>query len=230
MQQLKSGKRRVGKSLTKEGKDLNRRTFVKLVPALGAAALATSNLNIVSALAQGPSPSPTPMPSPSPTPAPLRVTKDMLHQAEKLIGIELSDAHEAMALQNVSTNLDRYEALRKIDVPLDTEPATLFHPALPGRKFDLKPAKFKLSKVEVPKFSSLDDLAFAPLTELAALVRTRKVSPVELTKMYLGRLKKFGPKLNCIVTLTEELALSQATDAEREIKAGKYRGPLHGIP
>src|SRR6185369_14168719 len=230
MQKLKSGKQRVGKSLTRtESNELNRRAFVKLVPALGAA-LATPHLSIVSALAQGPSPSPTPLPSPSPTPAPLRVTKDMLHQAEKLIGIELSDAQEAMALQNVSTNLDRYEALRKIDVPLDTEPATLFHPALPGRKFDLKPAKFKLSKVETPKFSSLDDLAFAPLTELAELVRTRKVSPVELTKMYLGRLKKFGPKLNCIVTLTEELALSQANEAEREIKAGKYRGPLHGIP
>src|SRR6185295_13192715 len=229
MQQLKSGKRRVGKSLTKEGKDLNRRAFVKLVPALGAAALATPHLNMV-ALTQGPSPSPTPMPSPSPTPAPLRVTKDMLHQAEKLIGIELSDAQEAMALSNVSTNLDRYEALRKIDVPLDTEPATLFHPALPGRKSNIKLARFKLSKVDAPKFSSLEDLAFAPLTELAELVRTRKVSPVELTKMYLERLKKFGPKLNCTVTLTEELALQQATEAEREIKAGKYRGPLHGIP
>ena len=224
-------KKRVEKSsAASQAKTVNRRTFVKLVPALGAAALAAPHLNIASALAQGPSPSPTPMPSPSPTPAPLRVTKDMLRQAEKLIGIELTDAQEAMALQNVSGNLDRYEALRKIDVPLDTEPATLFHPALPGRKFNVKPVKFKLSRVEPPKFSSLEDLAFAPLTQLAELVRTRKVSPVELTKMYLARLKKFGPKLNCVVTLTEDLALAQAAEAEREIKAGKYRGPLHGIP
>ena len=233
MQKLKSGKQRVGKSLTRaESKDLNRRTFVKLVPALGAAALATPHLNIASSLAQSASPSPTPLPSPTPTPAPLRVTKDMLHQAEKLIGIELSDAQEAMALQNVSTNLDRYEALRKIDVPLDTEPATLFHPALPGKRLNanVRVAKFKLSKVDPPKFSSVEDLAFAPLTALAELVRTRKVSPVELTKMYIARLKKFGPKLNCTVTLTEELALTQASEAEREIKAGKYRGPLHGIP
>ena len=64
----------------------------------------------------------------------------MLRQAEKLIGIELTDAEEAMALQNVSTNLDRYETLRKIEIPLDTEPATLFHPALPGKKFNVKPA------------------------------------------------------------------------------------------
>lgn len=138
-----------------EVKNLNRRNFVKLVPALGAAALATPHLNLASALAQTPSPTPSPLPSPSPTPtpAPLRVNKDMLRQAEKLIGIELTDAQEAMALSNVSTNLDRYETLRKIEVPLDTEPATLFHPALPGRKFNVKPAKFQLSKVETPKFS-----------------------------------------------------------------------------
>ncbi len=212
---------------------LDRRTFVRLVPALGAAALATPHLNIASALAQGPTPAPTPLPSPSPSPTPLRVSKEMLHQAEKLIGIELTDAQEAMALQNVSTNLDRYETLRKIDVPLDTEPATLFHPALPGKKFTVKPSKFKLSKVDLPKFSSpgsLEELAFASVSQLAELIRTRKVSPVDLTRMYLGRLKKYGPKLNCVVTLTEDLALAQAAEADREIKAGKYRGPLHGIP
>jgi Asp-tRNA(Asn)/Glu-tRNA(Gln) amidotransferase A subunit family amidase len=154
----------------------------------------------------------------------------MLHQAEKLIGIEFSDAEEAMALQNVSANLDRYEALRKIDIPLDTEPATLFHPALPGRKFNAEPVKFKLSKQQSATFNAIEDLAFASLSQLAELVRTRKVSPVELTKMYLARLKKYGPKLNCVVTLTEDLALAQAAAAEREIKAGRYRGPLHGIP
>src|SRR5882672_11064338 len=217
---------------TTETTGLNRRTFVKLVPALGAAALATPHLNIASALAQvpSPSPSPTPLPSPSPSPTPLRVTKDMLRQAEKLIGIELSDAHEAMALPSANTNLDRYETLRKIEVPLDTEPATLFHPALPGKKFNLKPAKFKLSKTEVPQFTSVEELAFATVPQLAELVRKRKISPVELTRMYLARLKRYGPKLNCVVTLTEDLALTQASEAEREIKAGKYRGPLHGIP
>ncbi len=217
--------------------DLNRRNFVKLVPALGAAALATPHVNLASVLAQ----TATPSPSSSPSPTPLRVTKEMLRQAEKLIGIELTDAQEAMALANASTNLDRYETLRKIEVPLNTEPATLFHPALPGQQFDVGSArshskhsgnsqKFKLSKVEPGQFSALDDLAFAPLTRLAELVRTRKVSPVELTKMYLARLKRYGPKLNCVVTLNEDLALSQATAAETEIKNGKYRGPLHGIP
>jgi Asp-tRNA(Asn)/Glu-tRNA(Gln) amidotransferase A subunit family amidase len=154
----------------------------------------------------------------------------MLHETEKLIGIELTDAQEAMALQNASANLDRYEALRKIDIPLDTEPATLFHPALPGKKFNSKATKFKFSHIDVPAFNAIEELAFASLPQLAVLIRARKVSPVELTKMYLARLKKYGPKLNCVVTLTEELALSQAGEAEREIKAGKYRGPLHGIP
>jgi Asp-tRNA(Asn)/Glu-tRNA(Gln) amidotransferase A subunit family amidase len=169
---------------------------------------------------------------PSPSPAPLRVTKEMLRQFEKQIGIELTDAEEAMALPNANTNLERYEALRKIEIPLDTEPATLFHPALPGKTFKIKPGKFRLSKVETRQlnsFASLDDLAFSTVPQLAELIRTRKVSPVELTKMYLGRLKKYGPKLNCVVTLTEDLALAQAAEAEREIKAGKYRGPLHGI-
>src|SRR6266498_841352 len=205
---------------------VNRRAFVKLVPALGAAALVAPHRSISSALAQGPSPTP----SPSPSPAPLRVTKDMLRQAEKLIGIELTDAQEAMALPNVNTNLERYETLRKIEIPLDTEPAILFHPALPGKKFKIKPAKIKFSKVPSLQFSSLDDLAFATLPQLAELIRTRKVSPVDLTKMYVARLKKYGPKLNCVVTLTEDLALAQAAAADREIKAGKYRGPLHGIP
>jgi Asp-tRNA(Asn)/Glu-tRNA(Gln) amidotransferase A subunit family amidase len=229
MNKSKLTRKRAEKLLSEsDSKNLNRRNFVKLVPALGVAAVVAPHLNLASALAQTPTPLATP--SPSPSPAPLRVTKDMLHQAEKLIGIEFTDAEEAMALQNVSTSLDRYEALRKIDIPLDTEPATVFHPALPGKKFNSKQEKFKLSKSSVPAFSSLDELAFAPLTQLAELVRTRNVSPVELTKMYLARLKKYGPKLNCVVTLTEELALAQATDAEREIKGGKYRGPLHGIP
>ncbi|HKR59286.1 MAG TPA: amidase, partial [Pyrinomonadaceae bacterium] len=212
---------------------LNRRTFVKLVPALGVAAATIPHLSDAS-LAQTPTPTPTPtaspLPSPTPTPAPLRVTKEMMRGAEQLFGIELTDAHKQMALQNVNTNLERYETLRQIEVPLDTEPATLFHPALPGKKFNITQRKYTLSKPELPKFTSVDDLAFATTTQLAELIRTRKVSPVELTKMYLARLKRYGPKLNCVVTLTEELALAQAAAAESEIKRGKYRGPLHGIP
>jgi Asp-tRNA(Asn)/Glu-tRNA(Gln) amidotransferase A subunit family amidase len=210
---------------------LNRRSFVKVLPAIGVAGLAASQLP-VPVLAQIPAPTPSPSvaPSPSASPESLRITKDMMHQAEKLIGIEFKDAEEAMALQGVNRNLDSYETVRKIDIPLDTEPAIAFHPA-PARKtlYTVK-SKFRFGRVELPQFMSVDDLAFATVPQLAELIRTRKVTSTDLTKMYLSRLKRFGPKLLCIVTLTEDLALKQAEAADAEIKHGKYRGPLHGIP
>ena len=107
--------------------NLDRRSFVKLLPAAGAAGLVVSGLPL-KASAQ----TPTPLPSPRPSPTPLRITKDMMHNAEKLIGIELTDKQEDMALPGVNRALDSYEVVRKIDVPLDTEPAVVFHPALPG--------------------------------------------------------------------------------------------------
>jgi len=206
----------------------SRRSFVKLLPAFGAAGLVATNVPLNS-LAQTPSPTPLPSPSPSPTPTP-RITKEMLHTAEKLIGIEFNDAQEAMALGGVNRNLDAYEAVRKFDVPLDTEPATAFHPARARKELYGPKNKFRFGKVDPPAFKSIDDLAFATVPQLAELIRIRKISSTELTKMYLARLKRFGPKLLCIVTLTEELALKQASDADAEIKRGKYRGPLHGIP
>jgi Asp-tRNA(Asn)/Glu-tRNA(Gln) amidotransferase A subunit family amidase len=84
--------------------------------------------------------------------------------------------------------------------------------------------------VELPQFKTVEDLAFATVPQLAELIRTRRISSTELTKMYLARLKTYGPKLLCVVTLTEDLALKQAAAADAEIKRGKYRGPLHGIP
>src|SRR5712692_6618261 len=208
---------------------INRRTFVKLLPAAGAAGLTVANLPL-KAVAQRPTP--TPLPSPRPSPTPGRITKDMMHNAEKLIGIEFNDKQEDMALGGVNRALDSYEVVRKIDVPLDTEPAIVFHPALPG--FHVKRAgakiKFKFGKNPPAQFKSVDDLAFATVPQLAELIRTKKVSSLELTRMYLGRLKRYGPKLLCVVTLTEDLAMKQAQDADNDLKRGKYRGPLHGIP
>src|SRR5215218_4414396 len=205
-----------------------RRTFVKLLPAMGAAGLAATKLPL-DALAQTPPPSPTPSPSPSPTPAP-RITKEMMHQAEKLIGIELTDAEEAMALGGVNRNLDAYETVRKIDIPLDTEPAFAFHPTRAKKELYTPKTKFRFSKVEAPPFKNIEELAFATVPQLAELIRTRRITSTDLTKMYLARLKTYGTKLLCVVTLTEDLALKQAAAADAEIKRGKYRGPLHGIP
>src|SRR5678815_1117745 len=208
--------------------NVDRRNFVKLLPALGAAGLAATNLPL-EALAQTPAPAQTPSPSPSPTP-PLRVTKEMMHQAEKLIGIELTDAQEAMALGGVNRNLDAYEANRKIDVPLDTEPAIAFHPTRAKKELYTPKTRFRFGKVEPVQFNNVEELAFATVPQLAELLRTRRITSTELTKMYLARLKKYGTKLLCVVTLTEDLALKQAAAADAEIKRGKYRGPLHGIP
>lgn len=204
---------------------IDRRSFVKLLPAAGAAGLTITDVETAAAQnRQNPQ-------------AAQRITREMIQATEQLIGVELTEAQETMALSGVNRNLSSYEALRKIEVPLDTEPAMAFHPALPGkmkqyrnRKGAASKSKSRASRVEIPKFSSVDDLAFATVAQLAELVRTRKVSSVELTKMYLSRLKKYGDKLLCVVTLTEDLAMQQAEAADREIKSGKYRGPLHGIP
>src|SRR5215210_5421775 len=128
-----------------------RRTFVKLLPALGAAGLTATKLPL-DALAQTPSPTPSPAPAPSPSPTPAsRITKEMMHQAEKLIGIELTDAQEAMALGGVNRNLDSYETVRKIDIPLDTEPAIAFHPTRAKKELYVAKAKFRFGKVELPE-------------------------------------------------------------------------------
>src|SRR5947209_8473105 len=175
-------------------KSIDRRTFVKVLPAAGAAVVAVTK-SPLRALAQTATPSP--QPSPTSSPAPTRVKRDDLKHAEKIIGIDFTDKQEEMALPGVNRNLDSYDAVRKIDVPLDTEPAIVFHPALPG--FHVKRAsaktKFKFGKHEPAQFKSVEDLAFATVPQLAELIRTKKVSSVELTKMYLGRLKRYGPKL-----------------------------------
>src|SRR5215213_5706462 len=220
-------KNKTQKSRTRKT-NAGRRNFVKMLPALGAAGLTVSKLPL-GALAQTPSPTPVPSPSPSPTPTP-RITKEMMHQAEKLIGIELTDAQEAMALGGVNRNLDAYETNRKLDVPLDTEPAIAFHPVRARKELYAPKTKFRFGKVELPQFNAVEDLAFATVPQLAELIRTRRITSTELTKMYLARLKTYGTKLLCVVTLTEDLALKQAAAADAEIKRGKYRGPLHGIP
>jgi len=164
---------------------------------------------------------------------PLRFTREQVQTALKLIGLEFQDAELDMMLRNVNTAFNDYETIRKIDVPLDTEPAFTFHPGLPDRVPIQGPQRFETTipaKSTAKAPSNLEDLAFLPVTELAPLIRSRAVSSTDLTKMYLERMKKYSPKLLCLITLTEELALRQAAAADAEIKAGKYRGPLHGIP
>src|SRR3954471_17400920 len=165
---------------------------------------------------------------------PSRVEPPMLDCAEKIFGVDFTEAEEQAAAAGVGRNLSSFEQLREMNIPLDTEPAITFHPYLPGKKPHgpaTPGAKIKITLTPpAARPSSIEDLAFLPMTSLAPLIQRREVSSTELTKMYLARLKKYGPKLNCVVTVTEDLALAQAAQADREIRAGKYKGPLHGIP
>src|SRR5437868_1538385 len=205
----------------RSNKKLRRRSFIKSLGAITAAGI-TGGRSTIEALAQQRTQS-------------NHVTQEALHAAEQVIGVELTSDQETMALAGVNRNFSAYEGLRKITIPLDTEPAIAFHPGSRSRQTprpqeNPKHAPKRVRKVEAPHHRSVDDLAFCTVAQLAELVRTRRVSPVDLTRMYIDRLKRYGPKLNCTITLTEDLALKQAAQAEREIKRGKHRGPLHGIP
>ena len=151
--------------------------------------------------------------------------------AEKLMGLDFSDGKIDMMLPDLKEEAGRFEALHRFAFSNDVPPALLFNPIPVGMKFETQRRKFKMSpagKVKLP--ANLDDLAFYSVGELAALIKTRQITSERLTRFYLARLKKYGPKLECVVTLTEDLALQQARRADTEIAAGKYRGPLHGIP
>jgi Asp-tRNA(Asn)/Glu-tRNA(Gln) amidotransferase A subunit family amidase len=208
----------------------NRRKFLQLIPMAGAAAA-------VSKLPAGAQP-PATQPPAGPTgrqgrggqQQPMRVKKESLHCAEELIGVPLTSEQEDMALGGVDRALTSYENLRKINIPLDTDPAVWFHPAYGGRKLPKITPGFVPTVTKAPAFKDPEDLAFATALELGALIRARKVTSTAITKMYLDRLKKYGPGLLCVVTLTEDLALEQAAKADKEVAAGKIRGPLHGVP
>ncbi|MBI2618581.1 MAG: amidase [Ignavibacteriales bacterium] len=160
-----------------------------------------------------------------------QITQEIVEKAEKIFGITFNDAKRDSMLGNLNDRLAGYEAIRAVGLPNSVPPSLEFNPVPPGFEFEKTRTPLRMSPVgrlAVP--ANLEDLAFAPVRELAELIRTRKISSEQLTRMYLGRLKKYGPKLECVVSLTEELALEQARRADQELAAGKYRGPLHGIP
>jgi Asp-tRNA(Asn)/Glu-tRNA(Gln) amidotransferase A subunit family amidase len=163
---------------------------------------------------------------------PMRIKKEQVAGALALLGLDFQDAEIDMLLRRVNSGLTSYENLRKVDIPYGTEPAFAFHPGLPGRTPIKGPQRFlpTVAPTHPRAPGNLEDVAFWPVTQLAPLLHSRAVSSIDLTRMYLARMKKYGPKLLCLVTLTEDLALEQAAAADKEIRAGRYRGPLHGIP
>ncbi|HDZ25907.1 hypothetical protein LCGC14_0518430 [marine sediment metagenome] len=160
-----------------------------------------------------------------------RITTKDIAASEKVIGLEFTSKERKMMLDNVRRNLSRFKELRRVSLQNSVPPALLFNPVTPGMDLlkDRKPVKMpEASGIQVP--SNFEDLAFYPVTELAQLIKSRKITSTELTQLYIERLKKYGPRLECVITLTEELALAQAKRADKEIASGHYRGPLHGIP
>jgi len=160
-----------------------------------------------------------------------QITTRDIASAEKIAALHFTAKERKMILNGVRRNPSNYERLRNTPLDNHVPPALLFNPILPGMEFEQtqSPLKYTVpADVQIP--DNFEDLAFYPVTSLAQLIKSRKVSSTELTQLYLSRLKKYGPRLNCVITLTEELALEQAKRADEEIASGKYRGPLHGIP
>jgi Asp-tRNA(Asn)/Glu-tRNA(Gln) amidotransferase A subunit family amidase len=161
------------------------------------------------------------------------ITPDLVKQAEWIAGIELSDEERNAVAGSVRREVQRVAAQREVALTNSEPPALTFFAAPPQEESALLPVSRDVDLLDraVPERPARDeDLAFLPVTKLAALVRSGKVTSTELTQLYLGRLKKYGESLHAVVTLTEDLALAQAAQADREIATGRYRGPLHGIP
>jgi Asp-tRNA(Asn)/Glu-tRNA(Gln) amidotransferase A subunit family amidase len=162
---------------------------------------------------------------------PAKITKEMIDAAAAIADVAISDEYKQMMLDNLNEQAKGYEAIHALHIPNSVEPALLFDPVVNGAKYETERKPERIStppNIAVPK--KVEDLAFATVRELAELVRTKKISSAALTEMYLERLKRYDPALKFTVTLTEERAQAQARDADREISAGKYRGPLHGLP
>lgn len=159
------------------------------------------------------------------------ITAEMIAEAEKIVGLSFSAEQRAMMVERLRVNRDSFDAIRRSYVPSEVAPPFHFDPrprmaVLPSGPSFMRPSE----PVSIPDPGRRVDVAFASLGELGGLLRNRSVSSLELTRLYLDRLRRFSPELECLVTLTQELALEQAAEADRELDAGEIRGPLHGIP
>jgi Asp-tRNA(Asn)/Glu-tRNA(Gln) amidotransferase A subunit family amidase len=175
---------------------------------------------------------------------PPKITPEMIDQAAVLAGVGPFTAEQKqMMIDDLVDHEGSFKAIRKLNLPNSVAPAFVFHllPAAgpPSIKSDCEalPSQNGAETIEIDKVeravaapANIEELAFASVSELASLIRARKVTSLALTQMYIARLKRYDPTLHFVITLTEDRALAQAKAADAEIAAGKYRGPLHGIP
>src|SRR5713226_564579 len=156
-------------------------------------------------------------------------------EAEKLVQVQLTHADRALAAQTWRVNLasvyERRTGPRAIALEPMLAPFSRYNSVLPGQPSGPQRDQFIRTKSDPgPLPSNEADIAFSSVTQLSRWIEQRKLTSERLTQIYLHRIEQFDPKLRCIITLTRDLALAQAKKADEEIAAGKYRGPLHGIP
>ena len=160
-----------------------------------------------------------------------QVTDAQVESAARLQGLELSEPERTQVRASLEQRLKTLETLHQIAFPNSLDSALVFDPRPPGF---ITPAVTRRQPWSPPRSvrrpRDAADLAWMPVSELAALLRSRQVTSEELTQLSLDRLKQYGPSLHCVVTLTEKRALEAARRADAEIRAGRWRGPLHGIP
>jgi Asp-tRNA(Asn)/Glu-tRNA(Gln) amidotransferase A subunit family amidase len=164
-----------------------------------------------------------------------KVSSATFAEAEKLMRVELTEAERAEAAGNWRSAMaplyERRTGPHRVSLEPAIAPYSQWNPVLPGETAGPARDRFLWSKADPGPLPSRDeDIAFAPVARLARWIETRKLTSTRLTQIYLERLKRFDPTLHCVITLTSDLALAQAKQADQEIAAGKYRGPLHGIP
>jgi Asp-tRNA(Asn)/Glu-tRNA(Gln) amidotransferase A subunit family amidase len=163
------------------------------------------------------------------------VSASTVAEAEKLVQVELRTSDRALVASNWRNSMaalyERRTGPRKVALEPSVAPWSGWNAVLPGQTAGPERDRFIRSQEDPgPLPDHEEDIAFSPVTRLSRWIEQRKITSSRLTQIYLGRLEKFDPKLRCVITLTRELALAQASKADEEIAAGKYRGPLHGIP
>ncbi|HMF97639.1 MAG TPA: amidase [Vicinamibacterales bacterium] len=160
------------------------------------------------------------------------ITIDMLQSAQQIAGVSFTPDEQRRLLEKLNGPRGYAAGFARLHAANlgDTQPAIVFNPVLPGKQLPSGRRPLRRQNIDAVLPRSDDELAFLPVTHLARLIETRQVTSTDLAKLYLARLKKYDAQLHCTVNLTDELALRQARQADDEIKAGRYRGPLHGIP
>jgi len=150
---------------------------------------------------------------------------------EKFLGLNFTEREIDSMYGSVRNTVGEIKKMRTYHLDNSVPMSFTQSPVLPGMKFNTKqePVKWDIPKnINVP--ANKNELAFYSILQLASLIKNKKITSVELTRFFIDRLKKYGDSLQCVISLTEDIAMQQAAQADKEIAAGKYRGPLHGIP